>query len=219
MSLQFSRWPSSTPSTRRVIIAWPQKVIAENAGCSQSARRKRSTSIMNDHDHERTVNKSWFKHYSEWTESGVRATIHNYLQDRGYRHQTCIIRAGKELDYCSVFQSESCVPLGSLDLGFWKKSCKAQTQRCLNSSVKFLWSMMMWGGLMFMGFVHCILPKVNKANYQELLEHYMLMWKTSQRCWFPFQQVSASAHSATRWSPPRRTTLIAWIFGKGAPTQ
>lgn len=178
-----------------MIIAWPQKVIAENAGCSQSAGRKRCTCIMNDHHHERTVNKSWFKHHSEWTESGVRATIHNYLQDSSYRHQTYISRAGKELDYCSVFQSKFCVPLGSLDLGFWKKSCEAQTQRCLNSSVKFLWSMMMWGAW---------------CSWSLYTVFYLKSTKPTTR---------PTTHSATRWSPPCRTTLIAWIFGKGAPTQ
>ena len=84
----------------------PQKVIAKEAGCSQSAvskhiqrklsgrkrcGRKRCTSNRDDRRPERIVKQRPFKHlgelHKEWTEAGVsasRATTHRRIQDVGF---------------------------------------------------------------------------------------------------------------------------------------
>ena len=84
----------------------PQKVIAERAGCSQSAvskhihgkltgrekcGRKRCPSKRGDRSLERVVRQRRFKNlgelHKEWTEAGVsasRATMHRRVQDMGF---------------------------------------------------------------------------------------------------------------------------------------
>lgn len=85
----------------------PQKVIAKEAGCSQSAvskhihrklsgrkkcGRKRCTSNRDNRSLERIVKQNPFKNlgelHKEWTEAGVsasRATTHRRIQDMGYK--------------------------------------------------------------------------------------------------------------------------------------
>ena len=85
----------------------PQKVIAKEAGCSQSAvskhihrklsgrkkcGRKRCTSKRDDRSLERIVKQNPFKNlgelHKEWTEDGVsasRATTHRRILDMGYK--------------------------------------------------------------------------------------------------------------------------------------
>uniref|UniRef100_A0AAY5KDZ4 Transposase Tc1-like domain-containing protein n=1 Tax=Esox lucius TaxID=8010 RepID=A0AAY5KDZ4_ESOLU len=85
----------------------PQKVIAERAGCSQSAvskhihgkltgrekcGRKRCTSNRDDRSLQRIVKQTRFKNlgelHKEWTEAGVsasRATTHRRVQEMGYK--------------------------------------------------------------------------------------------------------------------------------------
>lgn len=94
----------------------PQKVIAERAGCSQSAvskhihgkltgrekcGRKRCTSNRDDRSLEKIVKQSRFKNlgelHKEWTEAGVsasRATTHRRVQEMGYK---CCIPSVKPL--------------------------------------------------------------------------------------------------------------------------
>uniref|UniRef100_A0A670KI36 Transposase Tc1-like domain-containing protein n=1 Tax=Podarcis muralis TaxID=64176 RepID=A0A670KI36_PODMU len=85
----------------------PQKVIAEEVGCSQSAvskhingklcgrgkcGRKKCTSSRDDHSLERIVRKRPFKcvgdFHKEWTEAGVsasRATTHRWILEMGFK--------------------------------------------------------------------------------------------------------------------------------------
>lgn len=93
-----------------------QKVIAERAGCSQSAvwnhihgkltgwekcGRKTCTSSRNDRSLEGIVKQSQFKNvgdlHKEWTEAGVsvsRTTMHRCVQEMGYK---CHIPSVKSL--------------------------------------------------------------------------------------------------------------------------
>ncbi len=82
-------------------------------------------------------------------------------------------------DYC---QAKPIQTLGRASQGMdwsWSQCIKtgeAQNLSCLESSVKFLKSVMIWGAVTSAGvaLLCFIKSKVNAAVYQEILEHFML---------------------------------------------
>ncbi len=147
-----------------------QKVIAKEAGCSQSSvskhinreakgrkrcGRKKCTSNRDNRTLERIVKQNPFKNvgeiHKEWTAAEWSKVM---FSD----------------------ESKFCISFGNQGPRVWRKRGEAQNPRCLRSSVKFPQSVMVWGAMSSAGVGPlCFLrSKVNTAVYQEVLEHFML---------------------------------------------
>ncbi len=73
-------------------------------------------------------------------------------------------------------KSKFCISFGNQGPRVWRKSGEAQNPSCLNSSVKFLKSVMIWAAMSSAGVgpLCFIKSKFDAAVYQEILEHFML---------------------------------------------
>ncbi len=73
-------------------------------------------------------------------------------------------------------ESKFCFSFGNQGPRVWRKNGEAQNPSCLQSSVKFPQSVMIWGAVTSAGVgpLCFITSKVNAAIYQEILEHFML---------------------------------------------
>ncbi len=155
----------------------PQTCIANEAGCSQSAvskhvnrklsgrkkcGRKRCTTNREDPSLMRIVKQNRFKNlgelHKEWTEAGVkasRATTHRRVKEFGYScRQRCLTWAKKKnwtvAQWSKVLfsdESKFCISFGNQGPRVWRKGGEAHSLRCLNSSVKFPQSVMIWGAM------------------------------------------------------------------------
>uniref|UniRef100_A0A9J8CZN1 Transposase Tc1-like domain-containing protein n=1 Tax=Cyprinus carpio carpio TaxID=630221 RepID=A0A9J8CZN1_CYPCA len=181
-----------------------QKVIAKEAGCSQSSvskhinreakgrkrcGRKKCTSNRDNHTLERIVKQNPFKNtgelHKEWTAAGVsasRTTTHRRMQDMGFScHIPCVKpllnnrQRQKRLDWVKNKKDWTAAEW-SKGPRVWRKRGEAHNPRCLRSSVKFPQSVMVWDAMSSAGVGPlCFLrSKVNTAVYQEVLEHFML---------------------------------------------
>ncbi len=97
------------------------------------------------------------------------------------------------------------------------KSGEAQNPSCLNSSVKFLKSGMIWGAMTSAGVAPLcfIKSKINAAIYQEILEYFMLPSadKLFGDADFILQQDLAPAHTAkttSNWFADHGVTVLDW---------
>ncbi len=208
-----------------------QKVIAKEAGCSQSSvskhinreakgrkrcGRKKCTSNRDNRTLERIVKQNPFKNvgeiHKEWTAAGVsasRTTTHRRMQDMGF---SCRIPCVKPL--LNNRQRQKRLAWAPR---VWRKRGEAQNPRCLRSSVKFPQSVMVWGAMSSAGVGPlCFLrSKVNTAVYQEVLEHFML--PAADQLYgdadFIFQQDLAPAHSAkatSTWFKDHGIPVLNW---------
>ncbi len=159
--------------------------------------RKMCTSNGDNRKLENTVKESRFIHlgelHKEWTEAGVhqesprsdifrkRATKPLLKQKHRQKHLTW----AKEKNNWTVaqwpkvlFSDEStfCFSFGNQGPRIWRKSGEARNPCCLESSVKFPQSEMIWAAVTSadVGPLCFIKSKVNAAVYQEVLEHFML---------------------------------------------
>ncbi|KAL0153101.1 hypothetical protein M9458_051595 [Cirrhinus mrigala] len=179
-----------------------QKVIAKEAGCSQSSAskhinreakgrkrcgRKKCTSNRDNRTPERIVKQNPFKNVGESTKSGLQ------------------------------LESVPREPLRTDGPRVWRKRGEAQNPRCLRSSVKFPQSVMVWGAMSSAGVGPlCFLrSKVNAAVYQDVLEHFML--PAADQLYgdadFIFQQDLAPAHSAkatSTWFKDHGIPILNW---------
>ncbi len=107
-----------------------------------------------------------------------------------------------------LFSDEStfCISFGNQGPRVWRKRGEAQNPCCLESSVKFPQSVMIWAAMSSAGVGPlCFLKStVNEAIYQDILENFML--SSADKLYgdadFIFQQDLAPAHSAKgtkRW--------------------
>ncbi len=207
-----------------------QKVIAKEAGCSQS-------SVSKHINREKCGGDS-----QEWTAAGVsasRTTTHRRMQDMGFscripcvkpllnnrQRQKRLAWAKDKKDWTAaewskvMFSDESqfCISVGNQGPRVWRMRGEAQNPRCLRSSVKFPQSVMVWGALSSAGVCPlCFLrSKVNTAIYQEVLEHFML--PAADQLYgdadFIFQQNLAPAHSAkatSTWFKDHDIPVLNW---------
>ncbi len=127
-----------------------QKVIAKEAGCSQSSVSKHINREAKGRIHK------------EWTAAGVsasRTTTHRRMQDMGFscripcvkpllnnrQRQKRLAWAKDKKDWTAaewskvMFSDESkfCISFGNQGPRVWRKRGEAQNPRCLRSSVKF----------------------------------------------------------------------------------
>ncbi len=210
-----------------------QKVIAKEAGCSQSSvskhinreekgrkrcGRKKCTSNRDNRTLERIVKQNPFINvgeiHKEWTAAGFSAsrnTTHRRMQDMGF---SCRIPCVKPLLNNRQHQKRS---FGNQGPRVWRKRGEAQNPRCLRSSVKFPQSVMVWGAISSAGVGPlCFLrSKVNTTVYQEVLEHFML--PAADQLYgdadFIFQQDLAPAHSAkatSTWFKDHGIPVLNW---------
>ncbi|KAI2643012.1 Transposable element Tc1 transposase [Labeo rohita] len=163
-----------------------QKVIAKEAGCSQSSVSKhinreakgrkrcgRKNPLLNNRQHQKRL--AWAKDKKDWTAAELSKVM---FSD----------------------ESKFCISFGNQGPRVWRKRGEAQNPCCLRSSVKFPQSVMVWGAISSAGVAPlCFLrSKVNAAVYQDVFEHFMLpaadqLYGDSD---FIFQQDLAPAHSA-----------------------
>ncbi len=148
----------------------------------------------------------------EWTEAGVkasRATTHRHVKEFGYsccqRHLTW----AKEKKNWTVAQwskvlfsdeSKFCILFVNKGPRVWRKGGEAHGPSCLNSSVTFPQSVMIWGAMSSAGVGPLCFLKTNVTApvYQYILEHFMLpsadqLFKDAD---FIFQQDLVPAHTA-----------------------
>ncbi len=152
-----------------------QKVIAKEAGCSQSSvskhinrgakgrkrcGRKKCTSNRDNRTLERIVKQNPFKNvgeiHKEWTAAGVsasRTTTHRRMQDMGFSCRIPCVKPllnnrqhQKRLDWTAAEWSKVMLD-HSAGPRVWRKRGEAQNPRCLRSSVKFPQSVMVWGAM------------------------------------------------------------------------
>ncbi len=147
----------------------PQKIIAKEAGCSQSAvskhvirklserkkcGRKRCKTNRETHSLMRIVKQNRFKNlgepHKEWTEAGVkasRATKHRRVKEFGYSFRQ------RRLTWVTWFkvlfsdESKFCISFGNQGPRVWRNGGEAHSPSCLKSSVKFPHSVMIWGAM------------------------------------------------------------------------
>ncbi len=114
-------------------------------------------------------------------------------------------------------ESKFCISFGNQGPRVWRKSGEAQNPCCLNSSVMFPQSGMIWAAMSSAGVGPlCFLKStVNAAIYQEILEHFMLPSadKLDGDADFIFQQDLAPAHTAKgtkSWFNDHGVTVLDW---------
>ncbi|KAI2657509.1 Transposable element Tcb2 transposase [Labeo rohita] len=138
--------------------------------------RKRCTTNRENRSLERLVKQNRFKNlgelHKEWTEAGVkasRATTHrrvnefghscriplvkpllNHRQRRGVlpglrRRRNGLLPSGPK--YLFSDESKFCISFGNQGPRVWRKGGEAHRPSCLNSSVKFPQSVMIWGAM------------------------------------------------------------------------
>ncbi len=114
-------------------------------------------------------------------------------------------------------ESKFCISFGNQGPGVWRKSVEAQNPCCLESSVKFPQSVMIWAALSSAGVGPlCFLKStVNAAIYQEILEHFML--PSADKLYgdadFIFQQGLEPAHTSKgtkSWFNDHGVTVLDW---------
>ncbi len=114
-------------------------------------------------------------------------------------------------------ESKFCISFGNQGPRVWRKSGEAQNPSCLESSVKFPQSVMIWAAISSAGVGPlCFLKStVNVAIYQDILEHFML--PSADKLYgdadFIFQQDSAPAHTAKgtkSWFNDHGVTVLYW---------
>ncbi len=154
----------------------PQKIIAKEAGCSQSAVSKhvnrklsgrkncgRKRYTTNRKNLMRIVKQNRFKSFGElhkeWIEAGVkasRATTHRRVKEFGYSYRQRRLIWAKEKKNWTVAQwskvlfsdeSKFCFSFGNQGPRVWRKGGEAYSPSCLKSSVKFPQSVMIWGAM------------------------------------------------------------------------
>ncbi len=189
-----------------------QKVIAKEAGCSQSSvpsiliERRREGKDVQDmgfscripcvkpllNNRQRQKHLAWAKDKMDWTAAEWSKVM---FSD----------------------ESKFCISFGNQGPRVWRKRGEAQNPRCLRSSVKFPQSVMVWGAMSSAGVGPlCFLrSKVNTAVYQEVLEHFML--PAADQLYggadFIFQQDLAPAHSAnatSTWFKDHGIPVLNW---------
>ncbi len=151
----------------------PQTFIAKEASCSQSAvskhlnrklsGRKKCTTNRENRSFMRIVKQNQFKIlgdlHKEWTEAGVkasRATTHRRVKESGYSCRQRRLTWAKEKKNWTVAQwskvlfsdeSKFCISFGNQGPRVWRKGGEAHSPSCLESSVKFPQSVMIWGAM------------------------------------------------------------------------
>ncbi len=151
----------------------PQTFIAKEASCSQSAvskhvnrklsGRKKCTTNRENRSFMRIVKQNQFKIlgdlHKEWTEAGVkasRATTHRRVKESGYSYRQRRLTWAKEKKNWTVAQwskvlfsdeSKFCISFGNQGPRVWRKGGEAHSPSCLESSVKFPQSVMIWGAM------------------------------------------------------------------------
>ncbi len=172
-----------------------QKVIAKEAGCSQSSASKHINREAKGRKRcgRKSGHKSGLQLESVLQEplrtdvcktwvSAVAFLVKPLLNNR--QRQKRLAWAKDKKDWTAaewskvMFSDESkfCISFGNQGPRVWRKRGEAQNPRCLRSSVKFPQSVMVWGAMSSAGVGPlCFLrSKVNTAVYQEVLEHFML---------------------------------------------
>ncbi len=177
-----------------------QKVIAKEAGCSQSSvskhinreakgrkrcGRKKCTRNRDNRTLERIVKRTVNSTHRRMQDMGFGCRIpcvKPLLNNRQRQKRLTWAKDKKDwnaADWSKVmFSDEStfCISFGNQGPRVWRKRGEAQNPRCLRSSVKCPQSVMVWGAMSSAGVGPlCFLrSKVNTAVYQEVLEHFML---------------------------------------------
>ncbi len=179
----------------------PQKLIAKEAGCSQSAvskhvnrklsgrkkcGRKRCTTNRENRSLMRIVKQNRFNNlgelHEEWTEAGVkasRATTHRSVKEFGYSCHQRHLTWAKEKKNWTVAQWSSFQMRASFVFHLETKVLESGgSPSCLKSSVKFPQSVVIWGAMSSPGVGPlCFFFKTNVTApvYQDILENFMLL--------------------------------------------
>ncbi len=153
--------------------------------------RKRATKPLLKHEH-RQKHLTWAKEKNNWTVAQWSKVL---FSD----------------------ESKCCISFGNQGPRVWRKRGEAQNPCCLNVSVKFPQSVMIWGAMSSAGVGPlCFLKStVNSSIYQEILEHFML--PSADKLYgdadFIFQQDLAPIHSAKgtkSWFNDHGVTVLDW---------
>jgi len=164
----------------------------------------------------RIVKQNQFKNLGElhkkWTEAGVKAsrtTTHRRVKEFGYSCRQRRLTWAKEKKNWTVAQwpkvlfldeSKFCILFGNQGPRVCRKGDVVHSPSCLQSSVKFPQSVVIWGAMSsaVVGPLCFLKTNVTAPVYQEMLEHFMLpsadqLFKDAD---FIFQQDLAPAHTA-----------------------
>ncbi len=150
------------------------KHVNRNLSGRKKCGRKRCTTNRENRSLLRTVKQNRFKNlgelHKEWTEAGIkasRATTHRRVKEFGYschiplvkpllnhrQRQRCLTWAKEKKNWTVaqwskvLFSDESkfCISFGNQGPRVWRKGGEAHSPSCMNSSVKFPQSVMIWG--------------------------------------------------------------------------
>uniref|UniRef100_A0A9J8CUB7 HTH cro/C1-type domain-containing protein n=1 Tax=Cyprinus carpio carpio TaxID=630221 RepID=A0A9J8CUB7_CYPCA len=154
-----------------------QKEMSEQIGCSQSAvsrhlsgksvgrkkcGKKRCTTRRGDRTLRKIVEKDRFQTLGDlrkqWTESGVetsRATVHRRVLLNQKQWQKRLTWATEKQHWTVaqwskvLFSDESkfCMSFGNQGARVWRKTGEKEMPKCLQSSVKYPQSVMVWGAM------------------------------------------------------------------------
>ncbi len=178
--------------------------------------------------------------HKEWTEvKASRATTHRCVKEFGYSCRIPLVKPllnhrqrqrrltwAKEKKNWTVAQwskvlfsdeSKFCISFGNQGPRVWRKGEEAHSPSCMESSVKFPQSVMIWGAMSSAGVGPVCFLKTNVTApvYQEILEHFMLtsadqLFKDAD---FIFQQDLAPAHTAKStksWLNDHGVGMLDW---------
>ena len=148
-----------------------QKVIAKEAGCSQSSVSKQINRAAKGR--KRCGRK-------QCTSNRDNRTLESIVKQSPFKNVGEIHKEWTAAEWSKVMfsdESQFCISFGNQGPRVWMKRGEAQNPRCLKSSVKFPQSVMVWGAMSSAGVGPlCFLrSRVNAAIYQEVLEHFLLL--------------------------------------------
>ncbi len=194
---------------------------------------KRCTTNRENHSLKRIVKQNRFKNvgelHKEWTKAGVkasRATTHRRVKEFGYSCRQRSLTWAKEKKNWTVAQwskvlfsdeSKFCISFGNQGPRVWRKGGEAHSPSCLESSVKFPQSVMIWGAMLSasVGPLCFLKTNVTAPVYQVFLDHFMLpsadqLFKYAD---FIFQQDLPPAHTAKStksWLNDHGVGMLDW---------
>ncbi len=174
--------------------------------------------------------------HKEWTEAGVkasRATTHRRVKEFGYSYRQRRLSWANEKKNWTVAQwskvlfsdeSKFCISFGNQGPRVWRKGGEAHSQSCLNSSVKFPQSVMIWAKMSSAGVgpLYFLKTNVTAPVYQEILEHFMLPSADQLflKMLIIFQQDLAPAHTAKStksWLNDHGVCMLDWPANSWRP--